>query len=213
MKPEDRLFKTLPPAPIRKSERRQQQILEAAIKSYARIGIEKTTLNKLAKICGISRPLIIHYFVNSDKLAEAVIHHIRRSFQEDAIKPLRHSNDPEEQLVGYVKATFQWVEAKREHAVVWLFFFYYCGVSAKFRKMNTALVQTGTDRVTQMVENLGYLKGAKARRVAKDIQNFIAGWLVAAVTENGGEPLAEVAGRVSRLCLEMARRGDPKASE
>src|SRR5262245_30016404 len=61
------LNELLPAAPT-KAQRRQLQIVEAAIGCYASVGFEKATFEKIASVCKVSRPLIQHYFPDREKL-------------------------------------------------------------------------------------------------------------------------------------------------
>ncbi len=60
--------KLSPGRPRSSSSDRQQLILEAATKLFADLGYEKTTIRLVAETAGVDPKLVMHYFVNKQRL-------------------------------------------------------------------------------------------------------------------------------------------------
>src|SRR4051812_18083885 len=76
-----------------KAQRTQLAIIESAIKCYATLGIEKSTAERIAKTCGISRPLVQHYFPDREGLLEMSIKYIRTYLQKLAVDAVNSRPD------------------------------------------------------------------------------------------------------------------------
>jgi len=173
----------LPPS---KAQKRQIQIVEAAIEVFAEVGIEKATYDKIAKICGVTRPLIQHYFPDKEILFELVIKYIRGHFQAVAIRAIEGASSDKERLVRYILSTFQWQRESPDHVKVWMLFFYLCG-SERYRRLNTELVAMGQERIAALLERgtkAGVFRSRDFSTDAKMIQTTITGALVSLVTED-----------------------------
>lgn len=198
-----------------KSQERKIQILEAAIKSYTTDGVEKTTPGRIAELCKISRPLVLHYFPDSGMLFEVVVKYIRARFQELAIQAIQAKTAPTEQLTAYVDSTFEWAETSPRHAKVWLLFFYYCSIQPKHHALHSELVSMGHQRIQALLEQgcqEGEFKCGNPRVAAKMIQVAISGALLAVLTETSPIMPRQLRAETLRVCLAQAgaKRGATK---
>ncbi len=194
-------------APPTKGQNRQVQIIEAAIKNFASVGIENTTPAKIAKTCKISRPLVLHYFKDVESIFFVAIKLIRAEFQQLAIEAIEKHKTPTDQLKAYAHSTLDWVEQKPDHVKVWLLFFYYCGLRREYKALNTELVNMGHDRIAALLE-LGLaskeFKFKDSQITAKAIQNVITGAVLCAMTEAHSPRLKNLRAETARICLVLA---------
>ncbi len=175
---------SLPPS---KAQQRQIQIVEAAIKVFAAVGIEKATYDKIAKICRVTRPLIQHYFPDKEQLFELVVKYIRGHFQAIAIRAIERGTSETEQLKSYISSTFRWLDDFPEHVQVWMLFYFLSSHHAKYRKINTELVGMGHGRIAALIERgteSGQFESKDYQIDAKLIQTAITGALVSLTTED-----------------------------
>lgn len=181
------LFSTTPS----KSQIQQEKIVEAAIEAFAKHGIEKTTYTALARKCKVSRPLIHHYFPTLDDLFLVAARYARAtllSLAKEGMESGRKTDNPEMALEGYVRGCFRWIELFPEQMKFWLLFYYQAGLGGQALKDNTALVDSGHARITQLLEEGRQKSGWEFKdgvATAKMIQLQITGALVSSQTENG----------------------------
>lgn len=181
-----------PDSPAR-AEQRVVQILEAAIRSYASVGVEETSFQALSKRCKVSRPLIHHYFGSKRELFEGAVKYIRAHLQKHVVTAIQSEKEPREQLRAYVAAHVDWVEAHPEYAAVATLFFYYCAIDKKLRALNAKLVAMGHERITALIEEgirRKVFPPQNAASKAKALQLLVTGLTLAAITEvveNPGE--------------------------
>jgi AcrR family transcriptional regulator len=190
-----------------KGQLRQAQILEAAIKNFATVGVENTTPDKIAKTCKISRPLVLHYFKDVEEIFQIAVKVIRAEFQRLAVVAIEKETNPTGRLKAYVHSSLDWVEKRPLHVKVWLLFFYRCGLRDADRKLNSELVNMGHDRIAALLEQgkeLGVFHYEDATSTAKMIQNVITGALICHMTEVQSPRLATVRAETTRTCFLLA---------
>jgi AcrR family transcriptional regulator len=190
-----------------KGQVRQAQILEAAIKNFATVGVENTTPDKIAKTCKISRPLVLHYFKDVEEIFQLAVKVIRAEFQRMAVVAIEKEAKPTGRLKAYVHSSLDWVDLRPLHVKVWLLFFYRCGLREADRKLNSDLVNMGHDRIAALLE-LGKSQGEfhfdDAMATAKMIQNVITGALICRMTEAQSPRLESVRTETTKTCFLLA---------
>jgi AcrR family transcriptional regulator len=189
-----------------KSQLQQVKIVEAAIKSYARHGIEKTTYTNLAKQCAISRTLIHHYFPTLDSLFLLAARYARETLLECAKKGLvAHRLDERKQLDGYIEGCFNWVRLFPDQAKFWMLYFYQASLGGEAMQENSELVSAGHERIEGLIlagREKGYFHFKDAKETAKGIQLLITGAIVSVLTETGYLTLENT----SRIVRNQARQ-------
>ncbi len=80
------------PRPSLKTQRREQ-IIDAAMSCVAQHGISGLTLERVAEIAGIARPLIRHNVGNREQLVEAVTNHFIESSNEKMNAMIHHQSE------------------------------------------------------------------------------------------------------------------------
>jgi hypothetical protein len=173
-----------------KSQEQQMKIIQTAIKSYAQNGIEKTTYTLIAKECGISRPLVHHYFPKLDDLFILAAKYVRQTLLNLALDELRKhpANDPQRQLQGYLRGCLRWVAEYHDQCSFWFLYFYQASRNSKARKENTLLVTAGHKRIQEMIEEGnrgGIWKVSDTQGTAKMIQIMITGTMISCMSEDG----------------------------
>ncbi len=173
-----------------KAQEQQLKIIEAAIASFSINGIEKTTYTNLAKTCGISRPLINHYFPTLDDLFLLTAKYVRRNLLNLAMEELEKvkSKNPQEQIQGYFKGCIRWVKEHPHQCSFWFLYFYQASRNKKNRIENTKLVEAGHKRLQDILEfgnESGFWKIENSMMVAKLVQVTITGAMVSCMSEDG----------------------------
>ena len=202
------LVDELIPRRIGKGEQRKIDIAEAAIHLIATKGVEGTTFELIAKRCGISRPLVVHYFPERLELFEFAVKIIRMQFQELAVQAISRGRDAPGKLEAYVDSTFDWIERFPDHVRVWSVFFHYCAVHKKFRLINTELATIGHERIMALLEAGNKEKCFAAKGLpatAKAIQSVITGALVCLITEELPISHEILKLKTRAICLGLAK--------
>ena len=183
---QENIYHTLFPQRLGAAEKRKLKIIEAAIKTYCRLGFAKTRVGDIAKTAKVSRPLILHHFGDEEALFQFVIKYIRANLQLFAIQEIEKGETLPEKLKLYLQSTIRWLEEYPEHMKVWLYFFHRCSVHKKDLTMHSDLVSMGHERIQQMIQ-LGIesddFQCDDPALAAKMIQMNITGTLVCMVTE------------------------------
>ncbi len=103
-------------ARARATDRRKRDILRAALRCYAELGYEKTTMADICEASGASIGSVYHHFKSKDQLFAALyLDGIRRT-QEVALEALLPERDPERGGVRLVSSYLEWVRANRRLA-------------------------------------------------------------------------------------------------
>lgn len=191
---------------LSKSQQTQIRIMDGAIRAFVKYGLEKSSYQKIAKHSSCSYALVKHYYPDRHALFGATMRYIRFRFQKLAVEAIQNETDPKAQLLAYVASTFEWIREFRDHAQVWLLFFFMCGSHKRYRQLNSEMVNMGHQRITALLKHGGET-GDFSRRAdqstAKTIQVTITGALVAAVTEDIDPNALEK--EIQSLCLSIAQ--------
>lgn len=200
------LYSVLFPLAPTKAQRRQIEIVDSAIRCYAKYGIERTTFELIANECGISRPLVMHYFPDKEAIFDLSFRYIRAHFQALAVEAIQKATSPEQQLRAYILCTFDWVEKSANHAKVWLLIYYYCAIHEEYKKTNTELVSMGHARITALLESgkkFKLFKFKNASYTAKMVQTVITGALLTRLTEKNSIPPETFRALTLQTCFSL----------
>ena len=87
-------------------EIRQQELSAAAIDVLMRHGIRGTTLERVAKVAGVSKGIVLHNFKDKDALFEGVLRKTNAILRDGVIELFRHAATPEERLYAVIVGNF-----------------------------------------------------------------------------------------------------------
>ena len=172
---------------LSKSQERKVQIIHSAIKIFAKEGAESLTYDLLAKKCGVTRQLIIHYFPDRVDIIKWGARFVRAHMQKFAVDQMSKYPSNKDQLTAYTRSTFEWTRNNPEYAKFWLYYYYLCSIKKTFKETNSILVEMGHKRILALLQS-GYSKGEFANEPtlmsAKQIQNIITSGLLTVMTED-----------------------------
>lgn len=92
---------------------RQPQMLHMAAKVFGRHGYENTSMNEIAKACGISKPMLYAYFGSKEGLYSAIINHAG-IFIVQEMATLAFERDPTKRLQKAAAVLIAFVEQYRD---------------------------------------------------------------------------------------------------
>lgn len=96
-----------------RSESRRQQILQAALSCFSRLGFEETTIEGIRQRSGASSGSIYHHFKSKDELGAAVYLEGLIDYQAGFVEELERHGDAKAGLFAIVRFHLGWVA---EHA-------------------------------------------------------------------------------------------------
>jgi AcrR family transcriptional regulator len=200
-----------PPTRIRNKtgQSTKQQITRAALECYTRLGPARTTNVDIAKRAGVPPPLVLYYFPGPDALFSEVIQHILEGLREEVLGAIQANvTNPRKALLAYVSAHLQWAARHEELLGIWLYFYYLATVNPHFRELNSAVRETGRERIAALIyEGMakGHFEIPKSHDVpalAREIQLLINGGWVMPFTEKHcplGTLITDIEARVESI--------------
>jgi AcrR family transcriptional regulator len=103
-----RTTKTTPRAtPVRRDpDRTRQRLLRSAFEQIYRCGYQSADLHEVLERAGVTKGALYHHFENKEALGHAVIEEVLVQLtREKWLKPLEHTDNPIDGLVGIVRGT------------------------------------------------------------------------------------------------------------
>lgn len=208
------IYEELFPRVLSKSDKKKLVILEAAIQTYAELGIEYVSYEDIARKAKVTRPLVNHYFPDKKILFENAIKFIRAHFQELAVREISKFTSPNDQLKAYIRSTISWIKVSPVHAKTWVFFFYICVSDSKLRSLHHQLTILGMERLTLLLRAVAIEKGYSERNLpekSKNIQRLITGALLELATEYDPKDTTayeEISEQTLTQCLQICAQKD-----
>ena len=85
---------------------RRAELSGAAFEAVILYGLRKTTLEKVGKIAGVSKGVVLHHFKDKTSLLEAVFRRSNLLLSESVVELYRYSQSPYERLWAIIIANF-----------------------------------------------------------------------------------------------------------
>jgi AcrR family transcriptional regulator len=93
---------------------REQQMLDAAVRVFSRRGYHDASMDEIADVAGISKPMVYAYLGTKDALFIACLHREATRLLEAVAESVRADASPDEQLWHGLRAFFGFVGAYRD---------------------------------------------------------------------------------------------------
>ncbi|MGK5089642.1 TetR family transcriptional regulator [Bdellovibrionota bacterium FG-2] len=202
----DPIFFSLFTLSPRKGDLKRYAIIEAAIHSFAKDGIENTSFDSIGARLKIGRSHVAYYYPTRDEILEAVIQFITATAQNVIIERLTGTSNWREQLSAYVEGNFIWGEKYPEHAEVMLLFQYLCTHNKRWRDLHAKIRESGRKRIKSLL-----LSGIDSRELpnidveqwSEMIQSWVTGGLIEMTIGPPGQATAERGKKTAQLVLEL----------
>src|SRR5258708_25368939 len=92
----------------------EQQMLEAGVKVFSTRGFDGASMDELAEVAGISKPMVYAYLGTKDELFVACLRREATRLMEAVAAGVRPTARPDEQLWNGLRAFFVFVGAHRD---------------------------------------------------------------------------------------------------
>ena len=163
-------------------EERQQQLIQATIRSVARNGLSDTTMATVASEAGLSQGIINLHFQSKDRLLVETLRHLAEEYRlawEKAVEEAGPS--PAEQLAALVAVDFKRPVCCRNKLAVWFAFWGESKSRPTYRKICALRDIAYRKELVQLCEILkeeGKYQGLDAASVAAGLSAMTSGlWL------------------------------------
>ncbi len=90
----------------------RQKIIDTAEKLFAEKGFHSVSLNQIAQAAGISKSLILYHFTDKDSLYKSVIERVVSYLQENLLKILSTSLQPDKKIAFFIEEYFNLLESR-----------------------------------------------------------------------------------------------------
>jgi TetR/AcrR family transcriptional regulator, hemagglutinin/protease regulatory protein len=101
-------------------EERRHQLIDCAVRVFARRGLGRASHAEVAKEAGVAVPTVFSYFKNRDELVDAVLQEVERYYEDMADQYHRDNLPAQRVLVDHGLAFAASVDSHRDHARVLL---------------------------------------------------------------------------------------------
>ncbi|MBT8048565.1 MAG: TetR family transcriptional regulator [Xanthomonadales bacterium] len=163
-------------------EERQQQLIQATIRSVASVGLSDTTMAVVAREAGLSQGIINLHFQSKDRLLVETLNYIADEYRVTWEKALRNAGDsPADKLAALVAMDFKPPVCDRNKLAVWFAFWGESKSRPVYRKICAARDAACRKELVQVCEeliSLGGYKDLSAETVAACLSAMTSGfWL------------------------------------
>jgi AcrR family transcriptional regulator len=137
--------KAVPPKP-RKSDELRRRIVETFITLVSTTGLERTSVDEIAKRLEMRRNHVGYYFPSRADLIHAAVQYAFSVGQQMTAKKLSKANDWKQIVEAWCLGAFDWIDEYPEHGAVILLFYSQCYHDVRYREFNTQILRNGVER-------------------------------------------------------------------
>jgi TetR/AcrR family transcriptional repressor of bet genes len=101
-------------------EIRRQELSDAAFEVLMQHGIRGTTVDRVAKVAGVSKGIVLHNFGGKDALFEAVLRKSNSLLRDGVVELFAHADTAEERLFAIIVGNFTPSIFKQEICHAWI---------------------------------------------------------------------------------------------
>lgn len=192
--------------------RRREQLVDAALRSIVRNGLQGTTLATVAREAGLSQGVAVFYFQTKEGLLAAALERHYQRYEENWRSALEAAgDDAATRLAALVRADFRPQVCGREAQIVWHAFWGQASARPLYNEIADRFDSVRSDALTQAMAALLWELGrdeAEARALAAGLEGLTDGlWLqmyLASGVTDADEALAISARFMTALFPERA---------
>jgi AcrR family transcriptional regulator len=186
---------------------RRASLVKTVMEILAREGLDELTLERVGKRAGMARSHVVYYFKNRDSLIRAAVDCAALSAQTIIGRRVEQGGDAREKLLFYVEACFTWIETYPEHAAVYTLLYYLATLNKTYRDLHSTIRETGAKRIQTILASDKTRPGAKAARIARDIQALITGHLIDVTTTRNAKDHSSRMRETQRAVVRLLEDG------
>jgi AcrR family transcriptional regulator len=184
-----------------------EQILQAAVRLFARKGYEATSTREIVEAAGVTKPMIYYYFKSKEGLRKAVLERFLSRFYAQLRQVLDEQRPPRDRLVEVVWTHLDYCREHRDYAK----FFY----ADYFGPDETSLATEMVDSTSQGQELLkracaeaaaaGLIPPGREEALLMALNGMINIWVIVAIKQEVELNREQAVGIVNDLLDGLAR--------
>jgi AcrR family transcriptional regulator len=206
----DAVFFTLFEAKRSRGDLRKLQIIEAAIELIATQGVRSVGYESIGKHLGIARAHVAYHFETIDGIFEQVAKYITATAQAITVVRIKEARDWREQIEAYVEGAFLWCERHPKQVSAYILLNYFCTFDARHRELHTLIRNTGSQRISSLIEphlRSGKDRTRRAASLGRAIQCLIRGYVFDAFVADQVISLGEACSEAKKAALALIDSG------
>lgn len=185
----------------------KQRIVEAAVRSLVRGGIETSTFETIAKEAKLSIPLVKYHFSNKNYLLELAIHHVLNTESAYTQSHIAAAKTPQDKLKAWIEGDLRWIDEHPDHRSIDALFDYLCTKSPAWRDIYRSIREQSLAKLVGLVQESLVAQGlsfAQAREHAHAVRNMAIGFVIEYQCLWGTPEAKEVRKLAARKVVEFA---------
>jgi AcrR family transcriptional regulator len=171
---------------LKKGEQTRIKMLEAAIRVLGMFGEHGATFQKIADACGVSQPLVVHYFKSRNRIFPEVITHLMEVSLIETEKALSDAGSARKKLTAYFRVSLEFIRRHPDLGRIYMMLYYLSNYDSEIGRLNDRLKREAVARVAEILA-----MGAAAREfevseietTAKIIHTSLTGLILNAVSD------------------------------
>jgi len=167
----------------------KDKIINAAIKCFAKNGIEQTKLIDIAETAKIKHNLILYHFQNFEQLCRAAVEQVVHSFFKETQKiSLEKQKNAKEHLLEFITGHFQLAQIHPAAFSLWLHFYYKASNDDHYKQLFKTISVSSTEKLKSILMQYGHFMKLNHTEIqleffAKSIIGQIIGQLTLSLAE------------------------------
>ncbi|MEX0300363.1 MAG: transcriptional regulator BetI [Kordiimonas sp.] len=133
---------------------RRQQLIDATIRTIARVGYADTTVGRIAKDASLSVGIISHYFGGKQALLEATMARVLFELHDAYLTKLQTTSNSRERLSAIVATNFEEDQYQPEVVRAWLAFWAQVPFSPKLKRLQYIYGRRLTSNISNDLRSL-----------------------------------------------------------
>lgn len=129
----------------------QERIIESAIHCLAHLGHATTTFQSIADHCGISQPLVVHYFKKRENVFPHVIDYLIRRTQNAIHIEVERTDSATLQLKKFIRLSLLAVRSDANSAKVFLTLNFLAAFEDRFRDSSSQIKQMVSNELIEIL--------------------------------------------------------------
>ena len=156
---------------------RRQQMIEATMACIREEGVNRATMQRIAKRAGLTSGLIVHYFTDKSGLFEAVYRELYRGLTEVTREKLSAATTPYERLTAILDSQLSDEMLQPDVMATWLALYSLVAETPALARLERAYERRIESNLTTVLKDLG-LPAEEAGDITEELMSLIDGlWL------------------------------------
>jgi TetR/AcrR family acrAB operon transcriptional repressor len=165
-----------------KGEQTRAKIAAAGIRLFAKRGYADTSLEAVAKACGLSQGAFFYHFKTKSELVAEILATITRHNRAHVEALGRRHDDAKTRLLRHFEGNIRWAIEAPEEAQVILFLYYLACTHPEFRRTYREVRASAVERIEDCLRAAGreglLRKGVEVEAAAKLLHDALVGTFV-----------------------------------